>query len=395
MSVPRNGLDIAVYGARGIPSTYSGYETFLTVLLPELARRGHRVTIYCRRNHVTDDQPYDGVHRVVLPAARSFRFETLSHGLLASLASRTRRSDVTFVVNLANVPFCLLARATGQRVVLNTDGQEWLRGKWGTAASRYWRLCALAARRSASALVSDSNAMQQVYRREFGADSSVIPYCWTGLEPPRSVTEVLDPFGVEPYRYFLVAARLNPENHVDDIAAAYARSGARYPLVVLGEANYASPVYERLEGLAAACPRIRIGGHVEGRSSFATLMSSSAAYLHGHSVGGINPSLLEAMGCGANVVALATPFNKEPLGPAGTYFSDFDVELPELIAAVAKERAPAGAERREAARGRATTVYSLDAVASAYEELFLEVAKRLPWATTSMRTQWSRGRAET
>ncbi len=384
-------LDLAVYGARGIPSTYSGYETFLTVLLPELARRGHRITIYCRRRQFADDGPYEGVTRVLLPAAPSFQLETLSHGALASLVARIRRHNVVFAVNIANVPYCFVARATGQRVVLNTDGQEWLRGKWGRAARAYWRLCARGAYRSTSALVADSNAMREVYRREFNAESTVIPYCWTGLEPAPDVASVLRPFGVEPYGYFLVAARLNPENNVAEIAKAYARSGARHPLVVLGEANYASPVYAQLEKLAYGCPGIRIGGHVADRSSFATLIGYSTAYLHGHQVGGINPSLIEAMGCGANVIALKTSFNQEALGPTGRYFLSFEVELPRLVLATEHEPTVAGDQRRQAARHRARNVYSVDAVVGAYEELFRAVAGRRAGAATSISTQWSEG----
>lgn len=381
-------LDIGVYGARGIPSTYSGYETFLTVLLPELARRGHRVTVYCRRTQFSDDTPYGGVRRVLLPALDSFQFETLSHGLPASVTARIRRHDVVLVVNIANVPYCLAARASGQRIVLNTDGQEWERGKWGKAARAYWRGCARAARLAASALIADCQAMADLYQRQFGGESSVIPYCWTGLEPAGDPAEALAALGVERYRYFVVAARLNPENSVADIAAAYAASAAPYPLVVLGTANYASPVAAALQHLARQCPGIRLAGHVEDRRLFATLLAYSSAYLHGHRVGGLNPSLIEALGSGANVIALDTPFNREAIGDAGECFSDFDRELPRLLRAAAASPAPAGAAGRERARRRAREVFAPDAVADAYERLFVEVSGRGAWDTTTVETRW-------
>ncbi|MDQ3680005.1 MAG: DUF1972 domain-containing protein [Actinomycetota bacterium] len=381
-------LDIGVYGARGIPSTYSGYETFLTVLLPELVRRGHYVTMYCRRGQFSDGQPYQGVRRVMLPALASYQLETLSHGVPAAVAARLRRHQVVFVVNIANAPYCFMAKATRQRTVLNTDGQEWIRGKWGTWARRYWRLCARLAGPSASALVADSKAMGDVYREGFNAESTVIPYCWTELTPAEDPSYVLDPLELEAYRYFLVAARLNPENGVGEMARAYARSSSGYPLVVLGAANYATPVQAELERLAQGCPLVRLEGHVSDRSRFATLLSYSAAHLHGHRVGGVNPSLIEAMGCGANVIALATPFNQEALGPAGTYFSDFDEELPAVLAATEAEPAPAGSARRQRARLRARQVFGVEAIVDAYEELFGVVARRSPWQTTVRRTPW-------
>lgn len=382
-------LDIGVYGGRGIPSTYGGYETFLTVMLPALARRGHRVTMYCRRGHVAGEEPYEGVRRVVLPALPWFRLETISHGLPAGLAARLQRHDVVFVVNIANVPYCMLARASGQRMILNTDGQEWIRGKWGRRAQSYWRQSARLAAGSASALVTDCNAMRDIYRLSFGAESTVIPYCWTELAPAGDPAEVLSTHGVEPYRYLLVAARLNPENNVAEIARAYARSDASYPLLVLGDANYPSPVYGEVEAIGRQRPQLRIAGHVDDRQAFATLLTYSAAYIHGHRVGGINPSLIEAMGCGANILALDTPFNQEALGPNGSFFHDFTRELPELLAAVQAEAISSAQSSREKARRRAQEVFGLDAVVDAHEALFAEVARRPPWAKTSMPTRWS------
>lgn len=383
-------LDIGVYGARGIPSTYSGYETFLTVMLPELVKRGHGVTMYCRQGQVPGHQPYEGVRRVMLPALRSYRFETLSHGAAASLAARLQRHQVVFVVNIANAPVCLLTRATGQRTVLNTDGQEWLRGKWGKGARSYWRQCARLSRWSASALVADSEAMRDVYAHDFKTKSTVIPYCWTGLVPAREPTSILERFSLEPYRYFLVAARLNSENNVAEMARAYLASGASYPLVVLGTANYESPVHGELERLARRCPNLRLAGHVTGRQTFATLVAFSSAYLHGHRVGGINPSLLEAMGCGANVIALDTAFNREALGPAGSYFSDFQAGLPGMIGVAEDDAPPAGGDRREAARLRCHERFGAEAVVDAYEGLFTEVVRRSPWTTTAVSTAWYR-----
>ena len=81
-------LNVGVYGARGIPSTYGGYETFLTALLPELASRGHQVTTYCRRSEGVEDGEYEGVKRVWLPEIATKQLSTLSHGLIASLMAR-------------------------------------------------------------------------------------------------------------------------------------------------------------------------------------------------------------------------------------------------------------------------------------------------------------------
>ncbi|MBA2624259.1 MAG: DUF1972 domain-containing protein, partial [Acidimicrobiia bacterium] len=313
-------LDLGVFGARGIPSTYSGYETFLTTLLPELVRRGHRVTMYCRPGEVDGEGPYEGVDRVVLPAVPGKSLNTLSHGLVASVRARAARHEVLLVVNVANAPFCALNTLTGQRVLLNTDGQEWLRGKWGRTAKAWFRLGARAAKHTATGLVADCAAMARVYEDEFASPSTVIPYCFpvASFEPDRSVP---GQFGLEPGGYDIVAGRLNPENGTDGVAAARASSSSRLPLLVLGRANYDSPVQRRLDDLARHDERIRLVGHVADRATFLSLLALAATYVHAHSVGGMNPSLVEAMGAGALVAALDTPFNRETVGAAGAYFA--------------------------------------------------------------------------
>jgi glycosyltransferase involved in cell wall biosynthesis len=385
-------MDIGVYGARSIPSTYSGYETFLTTLLPALAARGHRVTMYCRATEHPESTLYRGVRRVVLPAVPGKQLNTLSHGAVAAVRARLARHDVVLVVNVANALFCGLARWTGQPVVLNTDGQEWLRGKWGRAARGFFHLSARLSRHSATALVSDCAAMAAIYREEFGADSTVIPYCspQTAQTPDPGVPAR---YGVEPGAYYLIAARFNPENNLDHVAAAYAATGRPTPLLVLGTANYDSPVRSRLEVLAREAPQIRLLGHVGDREEFLSLIAHARAYLHSHSVGGMNPSLVEAMHVGALVGALATPFNVETVGAAGLLF-DLDGAgdgLPRLldhIDAMPRDRSEA---LRAAARERVTLRFDVDAVVAAYESL-LAAAVGAPLARSiSLRTHWAVG----
>ena len=369
-------IDIGVFGARGIPSTYGGYETFLTVLLPELVRRGHRVTIYCRKeDENSGSKEYEGVERVVLPAVKSKALNTLSHGVLAATRSRIARHEVVLSVNVANAFFTLLIKGSGQRVILNTDGQEWLRGKWGACAKAFFRTSAQNAGRGCAALVSDSNAMRRIYLEEFGTDSTVIPYCWTELDC-RANREPLDAFGLRPNDYLLVAGRLNPENNIHRVVDAYSRSRVQVPLLVLGAANYSSPVERLVRKIADRTPGVIFGGHVPDRRWYAALVSQASAYIHGHSIGGINPSLLEAMGCGANILALSTSFNREALGKSGAYFSDFVTELPQLL-----ENANTTDDNlRKIARSRVTELFNLSAVADAYEELILTVAVALALA---------------
>lgn len=357
----------------------------MTVLLPELARRGHQITMYCRSGE-EKRSTHEGVNLTRLPSLESKRTSTLSHGLVASAVARVARHDVVLVVNVANTPYCVLARATGQRVVLNTDGQEWLRGKWGSVGRRYFLWCARHAAAGAAALVSDCREMSRVYQEDFGALSSVIPY---SAMPSVDAGHDLTQFGVRAGAYGLVAARMNPENNVDRIAAAFARSRLDVPLLVAGTANYDSPVAEHVRQIARSDKRIRPIGHVGDRGTFASLLKHARVYIHGHSVGGMNPSLVEAMAAGALVVALGTPFNREVLGNTGVYF-DSDDELISVLNSLSSGEGP-GEALRDAASSRAFGRFCLRDVADAYELLLTEVAN-LPSARhrASIATKWDR-----
>ena len=378
-------LNIGVFGARGIPSTYSGFDTFLTTLLPELAARGHDVTMYCRKGQVTQSSTYRGVTLRHLPAYDSKQLSTLSHGLLSAVTSRWRRHDVVLVVSVANAPFCRISHLTGQPVVLNTDGQEWLRGKWGGAARRYFYESARMAKTSAVGLVTDCQAMRDIYLKEFQAESSVIPYTYAGVDvQPRS--DVLNRYGLQPNRFVAIAGRLNPENNIAEVAESFCRSSVDIPLAVMGVANYDSPVQSRLEELAGRDPRLRLLGHVEDRGVFASLIGLAAVYVHAHSVGGINPSLVEAMGSSARVLALDTPFNREALADAGRYFEDPSSDFgPALEATLLAE--PAG--ERERARLRAHTVFTLKKIADAYEAVLVEASRQPRTRGLHVPTEWA------
>lgn len=382
------GLDIGVFGARGIPSTYSGYETFLEAFLPELADRGHSVTMYCRTGRVpAGDGDYRGVRRVFLPALPLKQLETLTHGFLACVRSRLANHDVLLVVNVANAPWCLLMRATGQRVALNTDGQEWIRGKWSRLGRSFFLACAKFARWSASALISDSVAMQRIYKETFSSDSTVIPYCWTEIDSGNG-DKSSERFNLLPEKYFLVAGRLVPENNIERVAAAFLATEVALPLVVLGEANFRSEAKRKLQSLAERDSRLVIAGHVSDRSAYADLVRNAKVYVHGHSVGGINPSAIEAMGCGARVLSLDTPFNREAFGGTATYFADFEQELSSVLEKLELESKEESEPFRRRAHIRAAEGFSLVAVTDAYELLLQSVRRSHPWTTITRDTVW-------
>ena len=165
------------------------------------------------------------------------------------------------------------------------------------------------------------------------------------------------------------------------------RTALELPLIVLGAANYESPVEANLARIAANDSRVRVVGHVDNRDEFFTLLGAARGYLHGHSVGGINPSLVEAMHSGARIAALDTPFNRETLGDTGEFFTvgSLDATLTALLA----EPDSIAAAKRRCATDRASQRFSVEQVVNAYETLLINVAGAPARRSYAMTTQWN------
>jgi glycosyltransferase involved in cell wall biosynthesis len=381
-------LDIAVVGARDVPSTYGGYETFLTALLPELVVRGHTVTAYVRAG-AEDEQSetYRGVRRLPVRSLETKQLSTVSAGITSALSALRSYHDVVLAVNVANAIPLALNRWFRQPVVINTDGQEWIRGKWGRAARSVFKANAMSVGRTSTLTVSDSIEMRRIYMSEFGTDSTVIPYCWTDLPAEENPGQTLHRFGVEERGYIATAGRLVPENRADWIAEAYARASINIPLLVLGTANYDSPVAQELNRLVEEGADIRLVGHIADRAEYRTLVSNAAALVHGHTVGGINPALIEAMGSGALILAIDTPFNREALGNSGLFFQSQD-HLLRLLERRLFGTEGADADLRRRAACRAETVFSLADVASAYESVLYQASCAGRRRVTAIPSMW-------
>jgi len=359
-------LRIAMIGTRGVPAAYGGFETAVEEIGRRLVERGHEVTVYCRST--AKDRPHQhlGMKLVYLPAFRSKSLETLSHsGFSALHVVRHRRQDVSFVFNAANSPFVPLIRWRGVPTAVHVDGLEWKRGKWGRWGRRYYRVAEQLAVRWADALISDAQGIADYYDREFGIPSELISYGTNILRSPAA--NRLAELDLESGKYHLVVARFEPENHVDVIVDGYAASSAELPLVVVGSAPYAAEYTDRIAAVAANDPRIRMLGGVWDQELLDQLYANALEYVHGHSVGGTNPSLLRAMGAGTAVGAFDVSFNREVLGEEGRFFRTAE-DVSRLLEN-AEAAPPQMNEIASRLQERAEENYNWDDVALGYERL--------------------------
>jgi glycosyltransferase involved in cell wall biosynthesis len=309
---------IAILGTRGVPARYGGFETAAEEIGIRLADWGHEVVVYCR-NPGQRQNEYRGMTLVNLPAVRVKAVETISHtGLSAVHAILRGKPDVVFLFNAANAPYISLFRASGIPVAIHVDGLEWRRAKWGRRGSAYYRWAEARSARWAQAVIADSLGIVDHLMAEHGVLATYIPYGAPVVVPnPQRLAEV----GLEPRSYHLVVARFEPENHLTEIVSGYVSSKCRLPLMVVGDAAYGDAYRKEVLKAAQDDLRVRFLGSIWDQDLLDALYAGAASYLHGHSVGGTNPSLLRAMGAGAPVIANAVAFNKEVAAGNGRYFS--------------------------------------------------------------------------
>ncbi len=364
-------LRIAMVGTRGVPARYGGFETAVEEIGARLAADGHRVTVYCRRDGEHHGKTHRGMRRVELPALRRRSLETLSHTLLSLLHLLTRRRapDVVLLFNAANAPLLPLLRLRRVPVATHVDGLEWKRDKWSGTGKRFYRVAEALAVRWSDALIADAAGIADYYREEFGAATEQIAY-GAPIQTDAAHDRV-EELGLLPGGYHLVVARFEPENHVDLMLRGHLSSRASLPVVVVGSAPYPGEHVAAIEALGAS-DLVRLLGPVWDTETLDQLYANALTYLHGHSVGGTNPSLLRAMGAGTAVIAYDVVFNREVLGHDGAFVAGAQDVGPLLEDAEA--RPDAWQARGHALRERAARTYSWDAVSRDYGVLATSLA---------------------
>jgi len=354
---------VAILGCRGIPARYGGFETFAEELGARLVARGFDVTVFCQ---ASDEREPPRAHRGVrleyvrvppLGPARALAYDVLA-------LRRARAYDVVYMLGYGAAAFLGLARRGSNRVWVNMDGLEWRRAKWGRLARAWLARMERAALRSADRVVFDNAAVRRAVAGE-AADARVHVIAYGAELAHEPDPRVLESLALRRHAYFLLVARIEPENHVLEILRAHARSGVAHELLVVGDLARAGRYGADCRAAGGAA---RFLGALFDPCTLHALRRDSAAVVHGHSVGGTNPSLLEAMAAGAPLVAHDNPFNREVLAGDASYFRHEDELVAVLRAAAAwspEERLRRGALHRARIEQR----YTWEQVAEQYAAL--------------------------
>lgn len=369
-------LKIALMGTRGIPASYGGFETCVEEVGARLAERGHQVTVYSKQFHGAGRVPkYRGMRNIYLPRPQIRGIETLVATAMSIGDAIFRGYDVHMIFNGANSPLIPLLRVFGKRVVLNTDGLEWQRDKWGPIAKKYYRTSEKISASVCKHLISDSDAIHEYYSNTHHVDSTIIAYGANlpSAYTPAEIDAVLQEHGLVAGKYFIQVTRFEPENQPLLCLQSFAslgRSDVKYVLV--GGSKTGTPYMDSISSYGDPHPAMHLPGFIYDKKTLEILMTNSLAYVHGNRVGGTNPALLQAMAAGRPVIAADCVFNREVLGDLGIFFESNDGSLASGMLRVIGDSDCANAQI-ESNIQRIKAKYNWDIIADKYEALFQKI----------------------
>ncbi len=375
-------LNIAILGTRGIPARYGGFETFAEELSKRLVARGHCVTVYCRR-FFTDskkgESTYEGVRQIFIPTLRHKYFETPLHSFFCFLDLFKQNFDVALLCNAANSPFAWLVNLQRIPLAINVDGIERNRTKWNAIGKLWYRIGEIASTWFANIVIADAKVIAEYYLQTYRTQCKIIAYGADAKKiPPQETISELD---LIKDQYILYVSRLEPENNALGVIEAYAKSEVNVPLVIVGDAPYAtaykSSLKEYAESICKLNPKQKVifAGFRFG-DAYHELQSNCMIYVQATEVGGTHPALIESMAHGNCVIANGTSENHEVLADAGELYSKNDfVQLAEKIKRLCVDK-PQRELLGSKAKDRANRLYSWDAITDQYENLFTELLKK-------------------
>lgn len=356
-----------------MPAAHGGFETFAERLAPWMLEQGWNVTVYCQGSETGKryEDSWNGIRRIHLPVRRDGAIGTIEFDIAATRdALKIPGVILTLGYNTGFLSSWL--RLCGRTNIINMDGLEWKRAKYSLGAKIYLWINERLAAHAGNRLIADHPVIGDHLATRVARDKiTMIPYGSTEIDAADPA--LLAPLGVEPGKFFTVIARPEPENSVLEIVSAFSRRPRGAKLVLLGNYDRSRPFEASV--LDAAGDEVVNPGAIYDHAIVAALRYHSIAYIHGHQVGGTNPSLVEALGAGNPIIAHDNPFNRWVAGDAALFFGDVD-QCDHAIDALLSDDAKLAA-MRSAARERWAAAFTWPQVLQQYQstlESFVPVA---------------------
>lgn len=314
-------MKIAILGTRGVPNYYGGFEQFAEFFSVYLANKGHEVYCYNSHNHPYQDKTFNGVHIIHQydPEYKYGTFGQFIYDYNCIIDARKRNFDIILQLGYTSNSIWFFLMPKKSINIINMDGLEWKRSKYSWPVQQFLKVAEWLAAKSGDYLVADSLGIQSFLKNKYKKESTYIAYGAHLFNSPNE--EILKQYQVEKGNYNMIMARFEPENNLDMVLEGVAlNSEDQTPILVIGkhETKYGSYLKDKFKSYS----NIRFIGGVYNLEHLNNLRYYSNLYFHGHSVGGTNPSLLEAMASQTLVIAHNNDFNKGVLKENAYYFSN-------------------------------------------------------------------------
>ena len=363
-------LKVGILGTRGIPNHYGGFEQFAEHLSLGLLQKGHSVSVYSSSLHPYQEKEWQGVQII---HCRDWEHKIGTAGQFfydLNCINDARKRDFDVLLHLGYTSDSIWYWRWPKKAanIVNMDGLEWQRTKYNKATQRFLRWAESLAARNAHTMIADSMGIQDYLLATYGKNPIYIPY---GAEVfGQGDPAVLDKYGLLQGQYALLIARMEPENNIEMIVKGYLSSNSLQPLFVIGNITNKFGVYITS---TYNDPRIKYSDVIYDKAELDSLRYYSSLYFHGHSVGGTNPSLVEAMACGCRIAAHENRFNRAVLQGDADYFrSPEDIKTIVTTAPIASSTV----FRRKMNTEKVISIYNQQKIVNDYENLMLSVCGR-------------------
>ncbi|MBX2873069.1 MAG: DUF1972 domain-containing protein [Saprospiraceae bacterium] len=359
-------IRLGILGSRGIPNRYGGYEQFAQYLSVGLVQRGHEVWVYNSSLHPFKEDSYQGVDLIHCfdPEDRLGSFGQFVYDFNCLRDARSRPFDILFQLGYTSSAIWYPWWPKKMIQVMHMDGLEWKRSKYSKRVQHFLKRMERIAANRADALIADSTAIEDYLQQTYQKPSTFIPYgAQSEINPS---LEHLEQYQLEAGAYVLAIARFVPENHIEEIIQGVIASKYEGPLVIVGNPEQAYGKY-----LRARYPsdQVHYLGGIYDFEQLNSLRSYAQLYFHGHSVGGTNPSLLEAMACEVPICAHDNVFNRSVLAENAHYFLDSS-SISRLLDKIGEQDVTQWVKGN---KERMLSRYRWEGIIDSYEKLFLDL----------------------
>lgn len=310
-------MKIGIIGSRGIPNQYGGFERLAEYLSEGLLEKGCQVWVYTSGSNPFKESEYKGVKLIHCtdPENKLGSFGQFIYDLNCILDSRKRNFDIILQLGYTSSAIWNWLFDKKAILVTNMDGLEWQRSKYSTTVKSFLKYSEKIVVKKSDHLICDSLAIKKYTDSAYTKNSVYISYGATLFKNPNE--EIIRGLGLKPFEYYLVISRFQPDNNIETIIKGHKNSSSKHPLFIVGKLNNR---FAQKMKLKYASERVRFVGGIYDQHILNNLRYYSNAYFHGHSAGGTNPSLLEAMAASAFICAHNNPFNREVLNNNAFYF---------------------------------------------------------------------------